>query len=203
MRHGQVANHEEQRYNGHFDVGITDEGAAQMERLGELLKEQNLSALYSSDLERSARGGVIIGEAIGVKHIEREAFREVALGRWDGLTREEGAALYPEEVDFRFRDLATKRLIGGESLIDVQARVLPALKVILETHEGESIGIVAHGGVNRVILSTAMGLPIEHFYKIEQDYGCLNLIDYLDDGTGMVKVLNGGPNQHLCPTVLY
>ena len=48
-----------------------------------------------------------------------------------------------------------------------------------------------------------MGLPLENFFRIEQDYGCLNIIDYLDDGMKVVKLLNGGPNQDMRPTEIY
>jgi alpha-ribazole phosphatase/probable phosphoglycerate mutase len=54
-----------------------------------------------------------------------------------------------------------------------------------------------------VILCDAMGLPIEKFFTIEQDYGCLNVIDRFPDGVKVVKMLNGGPNQALGRTVIY
>ena len=48
-----------------------------------------------------------------------------------------------------------------------------------------------------------MGLPIKNFFAIEQDYGCLNVIDCFEDGVRVVKLLNGGPNQDLNPTRRY
>ena len=203
IRHGQVIGHHEYRYNGHFDVDITDTGVSQMNRISELLAHERISAVYSSDLQRSVKGARIIGERLSIKPVKVRALRELHLGRWEGLTREEASARFPEEAAFSFRDLATSRVKGGENLLDLMGRVLPSLFEIIERHRGGRVCVVAHGGVNRVILSDAMGLPIENFFRIEQDYGCLNVIDYFGDGVKVVKLLNGGPNQEMNATRLY
>ncbi|MDO8426844.1 MAG: histidine phosphatase family protein [Deltaproteobacteria bacterium] len=203
IRHGQVVNHHEYRYNGHFDVDITDTGVEQMERLAAFLSGVKISAIYSSDLKRATRGADIISKGRGATPVRVHALRELHLGRWEGLTKEEAGIRYPEEAGFSFRDLATSKVKEGESLNDLKARVLPAIDDIVNKHRGGAVCVVAHGGVNRVILTEAMGLPIENFFRIEQDYGCLNLIDYFSDGIKVVKLLNGGPNQEMGETKLY
>ncbi|MFQ5736399.1 MAG: histidine phosphatase family protein [Thermodesulfobacteriota bacterium] len=203
IRHGQVVNHHEYRYNGHSDVDITDVGVEQMNRLADFLAVEPIKAVYSSDLQRACKGAEIIGGALGLKPVKVHALRELHLGRWEGLTRQEAAERYPDEADFRFQDLATGRLKDGESLVELGHRVMPAMEEMAARHRGEPVCVVAHGGVNRVILSDAMGLPIENFFRIEQDYGCLNLVDWFDDGGKVVKLLNGGPNQEMAPTYIY
>lgn len=203
IRHGQVVNHNEYRYNGHFDIDITPTGVEQMRRVSEFLSRQPIRAVYSSDLQRAVKGARIIGKSLGIEPVMVHDLRELKLGRWEGLTREEAIARYPEESDFSFKDLATSKVKEGESLVELKARVVPALSELLERHRHESVCIVAHGGVNRVVLSEAMGLPLDRFFSIEQDYGCLNIIDYLDDGLKVVKLLNGGPNQDMRPTEIY
>lgn len=203
IRHGQVVNHHELRYNGHYDVDITDIGVEQMERVGDFLSNLPIDAVYSSDLQRAVRGAEIIGRILGKRPERTASLRELHLGRWEGLTREEAAERFPEEAHFRFRDLATSKVKGGESLLDLSDRVLPAIDALLHRHSGGSVCIVAHGGVNRVVLTDAMGLSIENFFRIEQDYGCVNVIDYFDDGIKVVKLLNGGPNQELRATKIY
>jgi len=203
IRHGQVINHHEFRYNGHFDVDITDIGVLQMENMAAFLATKSIIAVYSSDLQRAFKGAEIIGGALELKPVKVHAFRELHLGRWEGLTREEGAAKFPEEADFRFRDLANTRVKDGENLHDLKARVIPDLESILNKHKGGHIVLVAHGGVNRVVLCEAMQLPMENFFRVEQDYGCLNVIDYFDDGVKVVKLLNGGPNQELRAADIY
>lgn len=203
MRHGQVVNHHEFRYNGHFDVDITDAGVLQMERLSGFFSKERLSAVYSSDLQRAVKGAVIIGERLGLKPVKVRALRELHLGRWEGLTRDEAAERYPEEAWFSFKDLATGKLKEGESLEELKKRVMPAIDGIIGKHAGGAVAVVAHGGVNRVILSDAMRLPLANFFRIEQDYGCLNVIDCFHDGVKVVKLLNGGPNQELKETKIY
>ncbi len=203
IRHGQVVNHHEYRYNGHFDVDITDTGVEQMARLSEFLLGRSISAIYSSDLQRARKGAEIIGKRLALAPESVKELRELHLGRWEGLTREEAVFKYPEDAHFSFKELATSKVKEGESLLELKARVIPALSSIVERHKGEAVCIVAHGGVNRVILSEAMGLPLENFFRIEQDYGALNLIDWFEDGIKVVKLLNGGPNQEFRPTELY
>jgi len=203
VRHGQVVNHDEYRYNGHFDVDITNTGVEQMTRVSQFLSGQEIDAVYSSDLQRTVKGARIIGKRLGLEPLMVRPLRELNLGRWEGLTREEAVALYPEEAHFSFKDLATSKVKEGESLVELRARVVPALEEILSRHAHRSVCIVAHGGVNRVILSEAMSLPLDNFFRIEQDYGCLNIIDYLEDGMKVVKLLNGGPNQDMRPTEIY
>ncbi len=203
IRHGQVVNHHERRYNGHYDVDITEHGVEQMTRLRDTLKGEPFAALYSSDLQRTVKGATIIGGALGLEPASVSELRELALGRWEGLTRDEAVKKFPEEAHFTFADLATSKVEGGESLIDLSARVMPAIDDIIKGNFGTSVCIVAHGGVNRVVLSDAMGLNLGNFFRIEQDYGCLNIIDYHPDGTKVVKLLNGGPNSNTNSTELY
>jgi alpha-ribazole phosphatase len=68
---------------------------------------------------------------------------------------------------------------------------MPALYQAIEEHKGSEIVLVAHGGVNRVILSHALGLDMKHIFRIEQAYGALNIIDFYHDGYPVVKLLNG------------
>ncbi|MBI5236271.1 MAG: histidine phosphatase family protein [Deltaproteobacteria bacterium] len=203
IRHGQVVNHHEFRYNGHFDVDITDLGVEQMNRVADFLAPARIKAIYSSDLQRAVKGAEIIAKRLDLKPTRIAALREIHLGRWEGLTREEASERFPEEAHLSFKDLTTKRMEGGESVIELRTRVLPAVSRLISLHPDEAIAIVAHGGVNRVILNDALDAADKNFFSIEQDYGCVNVIDYFSDGLRLVKLLNGGPNQELKPPVIY
>lgn len=209
-RHGQVVNHHELRYNGHFDVDITEKGEKQMEHLAASLKGHHIEAIYSSDLIRAYKGAEMIAEELGINNERFPDLRELSLGRWEGLTMEEAKERFPEEADLRFRDLSHYRVQGGENITDLSNRVIPALERLLKLHKGKTFLILAHGGVNRTILCHAMDLSLEHFFKIEQDYGCLNIIDYYFNSDpfegydfAVVKMLNGGPNQEMNLSKIY
>src|SRR5574340_763280 len=162
IRHGQVVNHHELRYNGHFDVDITKKGVSQMKALTAFLGKVPIKAMYSSDLQRAVKGAEIIGAGLDLRPVKVHALKELHLGRWEGLTRKEAVERFPEEAHFTFRNLATSKVKDGESLRELTERVIPAIDGIIKRHRGEAVCIVAHGGVNRVILCDAMGLAIEN-----------------------------------------
>jgi alpha-ribazole phosphatase len=191
MRHGEVANGSERRYNGHIDVDITENGVSQMHRLAGLLAGKALSAVYSSDLIRSMKGAQIIADKAGISPTSLEVLRERSVGAWEGLTAEEIKERFPEEYRLWRADLLNYRPPGGECLLDVTNRILPAYKRIVGSHPDRSIALLLHGGVNRIILADALGMEIKNLFRIDQAFGALNIIDYFEDGMAVVRLLNG------------
>lgn len=190
VRHGEVVNHGEFRYNGHIDIDITERGLGQMRAAAERLKDEPIKGVYSSGLIRTVKGAEEIARRHNIKPVSDERLKELSAGRWEGLTFAEVKERYPDEAHVRFEDLVNYRIKEGESLRDLEGRVIPAIKEIIERHKGEAAAIVAHGGVNRVILCHALNLGLENFFRLEQDYGCLNIIDFYDN-TAVVRLVNG------------
>lgn len=192
MRHGEVANGSEKRYNGHIDVDITPLGEEQMYRLAERLDGKPVSAVYSSDLIRSVKGAAIIAQKLGLAHTPLRSLRERSVGAWEGLTAEEIRERYPAEYAAWRADLLNYRPPGGgECLLDVRDRVLPEYRNLVAAHPGQEIAMLLHGGVNRVILAEVMGLPFMNLFRLDQAFGSLNIIDHYEDGMAVVKLLNG------------
>jgi broad specificity phosphatase PhoE len=111
----------------------------QMERLAEFLSDRPgdpIAAVYSSDLQRALKGALIIGKRLGLEPQKVPVLRELNLGRWEGLTREEATEKFPDDAHLSYKDLATSRVKGGESLLDLKKRVLPAIHEITERHRG-------------------------------------------------------------------
>jgi alpha-ribazole phosphatase/probable phosphoglycerate mutase len=190
VRHGETTASAEYRYIGQTDVDITDNGVEQMERLKQRLKDEEIHAFFSSDLIRARKGAEIIASCHGVEPVACPEFREIHLGKWEGMTREEIMERYPEEYTARLQDLVHRRIEGGESFRDVQERVLQKLSLILAERAGSTILLLAHGGVNRVILFDALRLDLAHLTRMDQDYGCINIIDYYESSP-VVKLVNG------------
>ncbi len=191
MRHGEVANGAEKRYNGHIDVDITEIGVQQMHRLGGLLDGRNIAAVYSSDLIRSVKGAEIISKSLGLTFTRLRELRERSVGAWEGLTAEEIKQRYPQEYAAWRSDLLGYRPPNGECLVDVRDRILPVYRKILDAHTGMQIALLLHGGVNRVILADALNLDLLDLFRIDQSFGALNIIDYYEDGMAVVKLMNG------------
>ncbi len=191
-RHGELVTSHEWRYVGHMDVVLNDKGRAQIARLARRLSMEKIDALLSSDLMRTVESAWIIGKAIGLEPAAEPAFREIHLGRWEGLTREEITSRFSQEFDLRSADIANYRIQGGESFADVRDRVIPRLTACLDQHQGKNVLLVAHGGVNRSILCHALGLDLTMMPRIDQAYGCLNIIDFFD-GVPVVRLMNETP----------
>lgn len=191
MRHGEVANGGEKRYNGHIDVDITPRGVEQMHRLAEKLDGAPVAAVYSSDLIRSVKGAEIISKKLGVSFTPLRSLRERSVGKWEGLTAEEIKVRFPEEYTAWRADLLNYRPPGGECVLDVRDRIMPEYRKLVAAHPGQEIAMLLHGGVNRVIFADVLGLPLTNLFRVEQAFGALNIIDHHDDGMAVVKLLNG------------
>jgi alpha-ribazole phosphatase len=191
MRHGEVANGGEKRYNGHIDVDITPKGVEQMHRLAGILADKPLAALYSSDLIRSRKGAEIIANRNGASITSLRELRERSVGVWEGLTAEEIKTRFPAEYEVWRADLLNYRPPGGECLLDVKERIIPVFKRLVASHPDQEIAMLLHGGVNRVILADALGMDMMNLFRIDQSFGALNIIEVHEDGIAVLKLLNG------------
>ncbi|MBW2622749.1 MAG: histidine phosphatase family protein [Deltaproteobacteria bacterium] len=194
VRHGQIKGHELKQYIGQTDVGLTALGRAQMEAVSQELAEKNLAAVYSSDLKRSQYGAELIVRRQHVKAQAMPVFREIDFGRWEGLTHEEIKVKFPEETSGSIHNRIEFRFGGAESRQELWDRANTAIKEIIRKHAGQEIALVAHSGVNRVILLQAMGSSPEAFFSLAQDHGCLNIMDFYAHGPARVQLING-PNK--------
>lgn len=190
MRHGEVEGHESKRYNGQADICLTPRGEAQYQLLKAKLERKQLAAVYSSDLQRCRFGADLLCRDRAFEPVALAELRELHIGQWEGMTWDEIRSRYPEQWQARLNDLVHYRVPGGESLQELADRLLPTLQEIINRHQGKEIAIIAHGGVNRVLLLDAIGAPLDRLFSLEQDYGCLNIIDYYADGLAVVKLLN-------------
>ena len=191
VRHGQVAGARPRSYNGQQDVPLSPAGLEQMQRLAEWAAAVELHAVYASDLQRAATAARLVADRRNIPLTLSPALREKHFGRWEGLTYGEAEARYPDEWRQWLSDPSDSRPPGGESYREVEERVIPLARRLLVEHAGRSVLLVAHGGVNRVILCHALDLPLQHVFRIEQDYAALNQIEYFPDGHRAVALLNG------------
>ena len=191
IRHGQINGYENFPVFGHTDVNLTETGVLQMKQMAERLNLVEFDAIYSSDLNRSATGARLIACSHDVPLNFFPELREMYFGDWEGLTLSQIRKRFPEELKKRQADLVQYEIPGkGESLGRFSERITQCFERILVEQKGKDFVIVAHGGVNRVILCNALGLDLSHIFNIHQDYGCLNIIDYFPDST-LVRLVNG------------
>lgn len=192
IRHGEVEGAGPvRRYNGHTDVGLSERGRSQYHAIKERFTGVPITAIYSSDLTRCVWGAEVLGAHLGLTPECKPELREMGVGIWEGKSWPELMEQYPDQWRTRLDDIVNYRVPGGENVLDVHRRVMPVINDIVERHRGEDVLVVAHGGVNRIILLNAIGAPLSSLFAIEQTYCCLNVIDYFSDGNTVVKLVNG------------
>jgi alpha-ribazole phosphatase len=164
------------------------------------LRTVRFDSIYSSDLQRClATAEIIVEEARSTREPgdlqvrPDPRLREIDAGLWEGLAFEEAAARYPREFDERELDLTGYRFPGGESFRDLRERVVPAFWEIVE-EAGANVLVVAHQGVNRVLLCELLGLPFEELFSIRQVYGCVNVISASVSSEGRPRIEVLTPN---------
>lgn len=191
IRHGQVNGFADYPAYGHTDVDITDIGRRQMENIAERLRYVDLKTIYSSDLIRSIRGAQIIAQYHDVQIHSLPELREVYFGDWEAISFKEIHRRFPDDLKKRMADIENFQPPGnGESMGQLSERIMKCFRGIREEQKGKDFLFVGHGAVNRIILCDAMGLATEKAFNIQQDYGCLNIIDYYHDSARIV-LMNG------------
>lgn len=150
-----------------------------------------LSSVYCSDLSRALVSADIIAAPHGITPVVNTSLRERNFGVWEGMSFDEIRAQYPEAFEAWAKNPLAFSPINGESTLEVRDRVIPAVEKIMAEDKGEFIAVVAHGGVNRVILCHILGIPLENIFRIEQNNACVNVIEFWDKYP-VVKLINGG-----------
>ena len=163
-RHGESDWNRARRWQGFADRPLTERGRAQAEELAIRLAEIPLDAIYSSDLERARETAAAVGRRQGLEPTTMPELREVDVGRWEGLTREEAEARFPD--GFRRWHAGGTGWDDGESYPEMSVRVLGAVRQIAALHPGGRILVVAHGGPIRAIHAAALGFAVEAYRRI-------------------------------------
>jgi len=175
-------------------VPLSERGIKQMKQVSKYIKNNSiynkLSAVYCSDLSRAVKSAEIIAEPHSINPIVIPSLRERNFGIWEGMSFDEIREKYPREFAAWAGNPLKFSPMEGENTLEVRERVINAFDEIMGKHNEEHIVIVAHGGVNRIILCHILGIPLENIFRIEQDYAALNIIEFWDKYP-VVKLING------------
>jgi alpha-ribazole phosphatase/probable phosphoglycerate mutase len=133
----------------------------------------------------------MLAAAYGLVPIALQKLRELHAGEWAGRPWRELKDLYPVQWQARLDDIVHYRIPGGENLLDLRQRARLAIAEISERHRGQEVIVVAHGGINRILLLDALDAPLNRIFSLSQFYGCMNILDYGASGHVTVQLLNG------------
>jgi len=192
FRHGEVVLAETGRFIGHLDVPLSARGERQSAAQAARLSTVKVAAVFASDLGRARRTGEIIGAPHGLAPTVVPALREMAMGRWEGLTAAEIKQREPERFADWMSSIGEFPFPDGESIPDLEARAWPAFESIATAHVGRAIAVVAHGGTNRTLICRALGLPRGRLLALGQGYGALTVLEHIDE-TWHLRHLNELP----------
>lgn len=188
IRHGETDYSLENRYCGFNDPPLNDRGIWQSKKLGERLKNLRIDRVYSSDLKRGYQAAEIIFED---SQITKSAdFREMNFGIFEGLSHKEIAKVYPRLYRDWISNPSKIKVPEGEGLMDLRKRVKDKLSFILYENKDKTIALVTHGGPIKVILCDALKIGFEGFWRMEQELGALNIIDYSKELPPVVVKMN-------------
>jgi probable phosphoglycerate mutase len=152
IRHAESVWNAARRWQGRADPPLSARGVLQARRLGEQLSDRRIERVIASDLRRAFDTAVHVGSPHGCDPVADPRFREHDVGRWEGRVRQEIEGFDAEALARFDRGDPDARAGGGESREDVERRVRPALRDVLERSAGQRIALVTHLGVLRALL---------------------------------------------------
>jgi broad specificity phosphatase PhoE len=157
-RHGESDWNVERRWQGHTDRPLTDRGREQAGRLAERLADIELDAIYASDLRRAWETAEAVARPRGLEVVRVPELREVHVGSWSGLTRDECAERFPEA--FARWQAGGSGWDDGESYEAMGERAVAAILRLAAEHPDGAILVVSHGGPIRAVHAHALGVDI-------------------------------------------
>lgn len=189
IRHGETGASRERRFAGTRDVPLTELGRRQCEAVAQALASTVIAAIYASPLERARASAEIVARPHGLAVRLEPAFREMSFGAWEGLTGDEVRARFPEAMAAWTSTPHLATPDGGESLAAVAARVATARDELLDAHTGETVALVAHAIVIRLLVLGALGLGPDRIRSVDASPAGITEIEY-QEGWATVHRMN-------------
>ena len=183
VRHGYVEGISPERFRGRVDLELTAEGRRQAAATARRIRETWIvKAVYTSPLSRSRATGEAIGQPFGVSPQPLQGLIDIDYGEWQGLTPDEVKSRWPALLEAWYRMPHWAAIPGGETLQDVLVRTVSALREAIDRHPHDTVVLVGHDSVNRVILLHALELPLSRYWWLRQDPCAINEIDFSEGG---------------------
>jgi broad specificity phosphatase PhoE len=178
VRHGHVEGISPERFRGRAELPLTPEGERQAHATARRIAASwRPVAVYSSPMGRCIATASAIGRPLGLSPVPVAGLNDIDYGKWQGLTPEEARRQWAGEVDTWYRHPDWAAIPGGETLQEVFARTTAVLRDVIRRYPDDTVVLVGHDSVNRVILLYALGLPLSRYWHIRQSPCAINEID--------------------------
>jgi len=195
VRHGEPEVSVRGRCYGSLDIGLSLEGGHQIGAVAEMLSHEPFAAMYTSPRLRCKQSAEVLAAVRGCPVDIMEALSEINFGEFEGYTYEDIEARFPDLYREWMEHPTEIHFPGGESFNTMWTRVTEAASELRVRHSGESIALVTHGGVIRILIAETLAVPRNNIFRIAQRYAAVNLISYFDRSS-VVELVNftAGPN---------
>lgn len=190
VRHGHVDGIHPERFRGRAEIPLSALGEKQRMLTATRIKQSSQPAIvFTSSLGRCIATGEAIAAACDVQSQILPDLYDIDYGAWQWKTHDEVRQCEPDAFELWKKFPEQMQMPKGESLQQVLVRATQALSTILKDYEGETIVMVSHDSVNRVLLLHMLGLPLSKYWAIKQDPCCINEIEF-DKGLFQIKCVN-------------
>jgi len=197
IRHGQTEWNLQDRLRGRSEIELDDTGIKQAQAAADHIATWQVSAVYSSPLQRAMTTAQIVARRFGLEVEKLPGVIDIDYGEWQGLSLAEVA-----KRDITLRNLWLEspekvKFPGGESLAEVRSRATAAIDDVVLRHQGKTVAVVSHKVVCQVLLLDLLGLDDSHFWQITQDVAAVNLLEYRDRSPSALLINDTCHLKHL------
>lgn len=186
IRHGETAWNKDARIQGQLDIPLNDTGLWQAERTADALRGEPIAAVYASDLLRAAQTAQAIADAQQLTLRRMPELRERHFGDCQGCRWTDLEVERPDITDAWRRRVPDFAPPGGESLLDLRARVENAFHSLGERHAGEQIVVVAHGGVLDIVYRLAAKIDLQSPRTWQLSNAGVNRVLWTPEGLNLI-----------------
>lgn len=199
IRHGETAWNAVRRLQGHIDIPLNEEGARQALALGRALAAETIDAVVSSDLQRAVQTAqAVAAHHPGIMLATEARLRERAYGVFEGMLYQDIEDEYPADFQlWQARDIDAVMPHGArlaESFRQFYQRVIGALHQVAASHAGQTVAVVAHGGVLECAYRAARGMQLDSPRDFQVKNASINRFDASD---GKLVLTSWGEVDHL------
>lgn len=199
IRHGETAWNAVRRLQGHIDIPLNEEGERQAAALARALAAEKLDAIVSSDLQRAMQTAQAVASLhAGLQLQTEQGLRERAYGVFEGMLYQDIQQQYPDDfARWQARDVEAVMPAGdrvAESFHQFYDRAISGLRAVAARHAGQTVAVVAHGGVLECAYREARGIQLDSPRDFQVKNASINRFTISD---GKLVLDSWGEVEHL------
>lgn len=182
IRHGVTDWHRDRKVLGQRDVGLNADGLAQARALADALSTLPITDVRSSPLLRAVQTADIIAGKLDTQIARDPRLVDFRVGQWEGMTYEDIA----QNADYQrfIANPLAERIPGGEDLGQIRDRAVGAVEQALrDTPAGETLALVTHAGIVRVVLAHYLGSNLINYHRIRVSPASVSVLSFHDDSS--------------------